>query len=126
VNRTTVVYAQLAGDVPEGDTPGIGHNEGPPPEPPEIPQQRPESPAGRMEVVWAITRRVGRVGRYTPAVDIFFQAKDQIEWLKPYGPAMKSYSDPPRTMEELQSRVSPTSERGAKSMIRITWYVFPR
>lgn len=65
-----------------------------------------------MEVVWAIARWVGRIGRYAPAVDIFFGAKDQIEWLKSYDPAMKSYSDPPRTLDELQSRVSPKSEPG--------------
>lgn len=57
-------YAQLAGDVPEGDGPGIGHNQRPPLEPSEIPLQRPESPADRMEVVWAIARWVGRIGRY--------------------------------------------------------------
>lgn len=105
-------YAQLAGDVPEGDGPGIGHNQRPPLEPSEIPLQRPESPADRMEVVWAIARWVGRIGRYAPAVDIFFGAKDQIEWLKSYDPAMTSYSDPPRTFDELQSRVNPTSEPG--------------
>jgi len=110
--RDNSVYTQLAGDVPEGDGPGIGHNEGPPLEPSEIPQQRPETSSGRMETVWAIARWVSRTGRYSPAVDIFFGAKDQIEWLKSYDPAMKSYSDPPRTLDELQSRVSPISERG--------------
>ncbi|MBS4002645.1 MAG: hypothetical protein KGZ91_04670 [Afipia sp.] len=106
------VYTQLAAVSEDGDGPGIGHNEGPPLEPSEIPQQRPQTPSGRMEIVWGIARWVSRVGRYAPVVDMFFGAKDQIEWLKSYDPAMKSYSDPPRTLDELQSRVSPVSERG--------------
>ncbi|TKT73689.1 hypothetical protein YH63_020925 [Afipia massiliensis] len=111
-DRDNSDYARLAGDMPEGDGLGIGHNQGPPLEPSEIPLQRPESPADRMKVVWDIARWVNRVGRYAPAVDIFFGAKDQIEWLKSYDSAMKSYSDPPKTLEELQSRVSPASEPG--------------
>ena len=105
-------YTRLAGDVSEGGGPGIGHNEGPPLEPSKIPQQRPQTSSDRMEIVWGIARWVSRVGRYAPIVDAFFGAKDQIEWLKSYDPAMKSYSDPPRTLDELQSRVNPVSERG--------------
>lgn len=105
-------FTQLAGNGSENGGPGVGHNEGPPLEPSEIPRQRPETSSGRMEVVWAIARWVGRIGRYSPAADAFFGAKDQIEWLKSYDPAIKSYNDPPRTLEELQGRVSPISERG--------------
>ncbi|HEY0235249.1 MAG TPA: hypothetical protein VGC86_09380 [Afipia sp.] len=36
---------QLAGEIPDGDGPGIGHNQGPPLEPPEIPAGRPSSSA---------------------------------------------------------------------------------
>lgn len=105
-------YTQLAGDTSQDGGPGIGHNEGPPLEPSEIPRQRPQTPSGRMEIVWGIARWVSRVGRYAPAVDAFFGAKEQIEWLKSYDAMMKSYSDPPRTLDELQGRVSPVSERG--------------
>ena len=46
---------QLAGDPPAGDGPGMGHNQGPPLEPPEIPEMRPSTSDARMDIVWKVT-----------------------------------------------------------------------
>jgi len=103
---------QLAGDIPEGDSPGIGHNQGPPLEPPEIPTERPDNSADRMKVVWDLARWVARVRGILPVTAALDVATENAEWLQFRKAAILSYDDPPKSLEELQSRVSLTSERG--------------
>jgi hypothetical protein len=100
-NETDPDGVQLAGDPPEG----IGHNQGPPlDEPPEIPQQRPETRSERMGFVRSAVSWIGRVGRYSPAASTFLGALDQAEDLKALTDAIRTANDPPATLEELQAR----------------------
>ena len=80
---------------------------------PKIPQGRPDTTEGRMSFVRDAAQWVARnVGRYAPAIDTFFEALDQVEQLKKLTDAIKSANDPAKTLEELQTRVSPESEPG--------------
>lgn len=100
---------QLAGDPPEG----IGHNQGPPlDEPPEIPQQRPETRSERMDFARSAVAWIGRIGRYSPAAGMFLGALDQAEDLKALTDAIKTANDPPRSLDELQEAVGSTSKDG--------------
>nr|DAH95283.1 MAG TPA: hypothetical protein [Caudoviricetes sp.] len=105
-------YAQLAGDVPEGDTPGIGHNEGPPLEPPEIPSRKPEYGGEYMRFVRQAAEWVRWVGRYTPYANAFFGALEQIDETNALVNTIKSANDPPRSLEELQDRVNLADRSG--------------
>ncbi len=105
-------YMQLAGDVPDGDSPGIGHNQGPPLEPPEIPQKMPETTDERMGFIRKAAEWVRIAGRYTPLVGTYFEALDQIEEIKRLTDIIKSANDQSATLEELQARVNPISESG--------------
>jgi hypothetical protein len=100
-------YAQLA-----GDPPGIGHNGGPPLEPPEIPPALPSTSGERMAFARAVGTWLSGVGRFGPAASAFFEAADQVSDLNGLLAAGKSAADPPRTLEELQDRVGPVSEKG--------------
>ena len=103
---------QFAGDIPPGDSPGIGHNDGPPLEPPEVPETRPSMPTARMDIVWKVTEWMGAIGRQSPLIGVFFQANEQAEWFKNYIDITKTYHDPPQTLDELQARVNLPSEPG--------------
>jgi hypothetical protein len=108
-SETDLDGVQLAGDPPEG----IGHNQGPSlDEPPEIPQQRPETRSGRMDFVRSAVSWIGRVGRYSPAADLFLGALDQAEDLKALTDAIKTANDPPATLEQLQENALKPSEPG--------------
>lgn len=101
-------YTQLAGDRP----PGIGHNEGPPLEPPEIPDSRPTVPDERMSVVWDVVEWIGKKGRYSPAVSGYFGLLNTAHWFKYYEEMTKTYYDPPRSLEQLQLNAKNPKEAG--------------
>lgn len=105
-------YTQLAGDVPEGDSPSIGHNQGPPLEPPEVPQQMPATRDDRMGFVRAAAEWVRIAGRHTPLVGAYFESLDQVEEINRLTAIIKTANDPPASLEELQARVRPSSEAG--------------
>ncbi len=92
-------------------TPGIGHNGGPPLEPPDIPSEMPTRETGMLFVRQA-ARWVARVGRRAPVVDIFFGALDQAESLKRLTDMIKTANDPPKTLETLHDRATLKSEDG--------------
>lgn len=100
-------YVQLAGDVPDGDSPELPSNE-----PPEIPESRPDSTQGRMGFVRAAAEWVARMGRYSPAASAYLGALDQVDELKALTDTIKSANDPPRSLEELQDRVGLSNEGG--------------
>ncbi|HEY0235250.1 MAG TPA: hypothetical protein VGC86_09385 [Afipia sp.] len=52
------------------------------------------------------------MGRYSPIVDAYFGALDQIESIKALTDTIKSANDPPKTLEELQERVGLPSDAG--------------
>jgi hypothetical protein len=52
------------------------------------------------------------VGRYAPAVDVFFGALDQVEKIKALTDAIKSANDPAKTLEELQEPIGTDSQGG--------------
>ncbi|MCO5129853.1 MAG: hypothetical protein M9932_04725 [Xanthobacteraceae bacterium] len=107
--ETDLDGVQLAGEPPEG----IGHNQGPPlDEPPAIPEQRPQTRSERMDFVRSAVSWIGRVGRYSPVVGMFLGALDQAEDLKGLTDAIKTANDPPRSLEELQERVTLPSDAG--------------
>ncbi len=91
-----------------GDPPGAGDNNNLP----EIPTERPDTSVDRMKVVRDLARLGAEVSRVAPALDVISMATAQAEWLRSYEGAIKSYNDPPKTFEELQNRVSSTSEPG--------------
>lgn len=100
---------QLAGDPPEG----IGHNQGPPlDEPPEIPQQRPETRSERMDFVRDAVSWIRLAGRYSPIVSVFLGALDQAEDLKALTDVIRSANDPPRSLDELQDAVGSPGKDG--------------
>lgn len=99
-------YTQLAGDIPESDGPGIGHNEGPPLEPPEIPAKAPEYGGEYMRFVRQAADWVRSVGRFGPYVDAYFGGLTQIDQTNAIVNTIKSANDPPRSLEELQDRVN--------------------
>jgi hypothetical protein len=81
--------------------------------PPKIPPRKPDTREGRMAFVRTAARWVGRqLVRHAPTVDAFFRALDQVEQINALTAAIKSANDPARTLEELQARVSPTSQPG--------------
>lgn len=105
-------YTQLAGDVSDGDGPGIGHNQGPPFEPPEISQTRPNVSDERMSVVWDVVEWIGKKGRNSPAVSGYFGILNAAHWFKYYEEMTKTYYDPPETLEQLQHNAQKASEAG--------------
>jgi len=106
------VYTQLAAVSEDGDGPGIGHNEGPPLEPPEIPQTRPNVSDERMSVVWDVVEWIGKKGRNSPAVSGYFGILNAAHWFKYYEEMTKTYHDPPETLEQLQHNAQKPSEAG--------------
>jgi hypothetical protein len=52
------------------------------------------------------------VGRYAPAVDVFFGALDQVEKIKAFTDAIKSANDPAKSLEELQEPIGTDSQGG--------------
>ncbi len=101
-------YTQLAGDVPEGNESGTSQTH----VVPEIPKERPDSSSDRMKVVRDIARLNSQVMRVMSVLDVVSIATEHAGWLKSYDGAMRSYGDPPRSLEELQGRVSSVSESG--------------
>lgn len=99
-------YAQLAGEVPTSDTPGIGHNDGPEfplDEPPEIPQQKPKTSAERTAFMRAaaswLSRNTGLAG------NIYVVAMSNVEWLKERQDLILAARDGPKIYEQLQEGV---------------------
>jgi len=100
-------FTQLAGDIPDGDGAKLQSNESP-----DIPTERPATTEGRMGFIRAAAQWVARVGRYSPLVDAYFAALDQVNDIKGLTDAIKSANDPPRTLEELQAYVGTDSQGG--------------
>lgn len=84
--------------------PGIGHNQGPPlGDPPRIPEMKPSrSPSTflRSAASW-----IGRALGLGLAVDAYFSALNEVEWIKEKAAEIETYRDPARTMQELQDAV---------------------
>ncbi|MGM4927145.1 hypothetical protein [Tardiphaga sp. 619_E2_N8_5] len=84
--------------------PGIGHNQGPPlGDPPRIPETKPSrSPSTflRSAASW-----IGRALGLGLAVDAYFSALNEVEWIKEKAAEIETYRDPARTMQELQDAV---------------------
>jgi hypothetical protein len=95
----TIDGVRLAGDWPPDD--GLP-----------IPPRKPETTEGRMKFVRQSVRWLRVVDRLSPAADIFLGALDQAEDLKRLTDTIKTANDPPRTLEELQTRVQQPSEPG--------------
>ncbi len=77
---------RLAGDIPTNDTP-------------EIPKERPPNSRERTGFAKVVARMLG------PAATVAEIAKFGA-WLTAYAPSIQSYSDPPKSLEELQQAVS--------------------
>lgn len=99
-------FAQLAGDVPDGERPGLSQNEGPSHEPPEIPPKAPEYGGEYMKFIRQAADWVRSVGRSAPYVDAYFGALTKIDETNAIVNTIKSANDPPRSLEELQDRVN--------------------
>jgi hypothetical protein len=78
--------ARLAGDVPTGD-------------PPEIPKERPPTSRLRSAALKAAAKLLGPVARVAEIAKLG-------AWLTTYSAEIQSYSDPPKSLEELQQAVS--------------------
>jgi hypothetical protein len=83
------------------DPPSIGHNQGPPLEPPEIPPEQRQT----TQEIWTFARAAARwLAEATlegPFGD-FLLALDTAAWLSRYLPYIYAYLDAPKTWEELQ------------------------
>lgn len=95
-----------------GDPPGIGHNQGPPLEPPKIPKARPSTSDVRMDIVWQVTEWFGKIGRASPLVGALFEANEQAEWFANYEAMTRTYHDPPETLDQLQQNALKPREPG--------------
>ena len=89
------------------DTPGIGHNQGPPlEEPPKIP---PELPATKQAInsflKTAAYWLVSAAARADKRIALFLAALQAVQWLSQYRHQIDAYLDPPKTLEELQEAV---------------------
>ncbi len=91
-------YAQLAGDVPTGDSPEL-----PAGEPPEIPQVRPKTSAERTAYMRAAANWLAR--NAGPAADLYVVAISNVEWLKERQNLIHAARDEPKALEELQAGV---------------------
>ncbi len=94
--------AQYAQNEPS-ESPGIGHNDGPSLEPPDIPQGRPRDSADRTMFQKEVARWLDRFPSLSLAGIAFSGLLNNIGWLKEYQASIESYRDPPRSLEELQS-----------------------
>lgn len=88
-------------------TPGIGHNGGPPLEElPEITVNEPSSRANLIKQVKQIARWLAlaarTIGRFDPRVRAVIAVIEATGWLRARSPQIESYSDPPKSLEELQ------------------------
>ena len=92
--------------------PGIGHNGGPPLEPPEIPKRMPDTTEKRMGFVRRAAWWIARAGLRAFAVDIFLGALDQVKDLKRLTDMIKTANDPPEMLDTLRDRASAESEDG--------------
>jgi hypothetical protein len=87
--------------------PGMGHNNGPALEnPPEVPPEEPRSRQARSAVVRGIARWAAAVIKLGFTVAFTLPAIQGASWIARYLPAIRSYSDPPRTLDELHDAVS--------------------
>jgi len=77
---------RLAGDIPTGDSP-------------ETPKERPPNSRERTSFAKVVARMLG------PAATVAEIAKIGA-WLTAYAPSIQSYSDPPKSLEELQQAAS--------------------
>ncbi|MGH6682332.1 MAG: hypothetical protein ACRECA_00155 [Pseudolabrys sp.] len=77
---------QLAGDIPTGD-------------PPEIPEERPPTSPERSAALKATARLLGPISTVAEIAELGV-------WLRTYSAQIQSYSDPPKSLEELQRAVS--------------------
>ncbi len=94
-------YAQNDASEP----PGIGHNDGPSLEPPEVPKEGLGDRKTRMSFVWEAARWGARATGLGTAVDAYLSAIDQVDQLARFTDAIRIYSDPPKTLDELRAEV---------------------
>jgi hypothetical protein len=86
--------------------PGIGHNEGPPLEPPDVPQRRPPTASERNAFLKAAAYWLARAYRVGTPVGAFLAAMNAASWLDADRAFIDAYQDPPRTLAELQKAAS--------------------
>jgi hypothetical protein len=90
----------------QSDSPGIGHNQEPPPEPPpKIPTQRPDTTKELNVFLKAAARWLSKAALLGEAATYgaFYGALATEMWLDPSAKALiDSYQDPPKTLAELQ------------------------
>lgn len=97
----------------DGETPGIGHNGGPPLEdPPAIPPKKPSAEREKNNFLKTAARWLATAARLGRAVNPFVVAYEAMSWLDTDRPMIESYQDEAKTLPELQQAVSKTSARG--------------
>ena len=99
------------GDSDEGgggndSPPGIGHNEGPPLDPPDIPQRRPPSASEKNAFLKSAAYWLAKAFRVGTPVGAFLSAMQAASWLDTDRAFIDAYQDPPKTMKELQEAAS--------------------
>ncbi|MBS0528195.1 MAG: hypothetical protein JSS22_02230 [Proteobacteria bacterium] len=99
---------QLAGDPPDRLPPIVVTQE----RPPEIPPPERGIAERSIDFIRRAAEYVRIVGRLSHAAGALFEALEQAEGLRGETAAIKSANDPPRTLEELQTRARLPSEPG--------------
>ena len=90
-----------AADGPEIEASGIGHNQGPPlEEPPKIPKKRPATKVALNIFIKAAAFWLAAAAE--TAAFKFRQSLNAVKWLRDCLQSINTYSDPPKTIEELQ------------------------
>jgi hypothetical protein len=87
-------------------SPGIGHNEGPPLEPPEVPQQRPPTTPEKNAFLKVAAYWLAKAYRVGTPVGAFLSAMQAASWLDTDRAFIDAYQDPPKAMKELQEAAS--------------------
>lgn len=89
--------------------PGIGHNAGPPLEPPpDIPKRKPPTHKERLSVARRIARWItaAAAGRYVRALILAEDVLEKAGWMDEFRGFIKSAFDPPKSLEQLQKDAS--------------------
>jgi hypothetical protein len=119
-------YAQYAAN--ETPPPGIGHNQGPPLEPP--PEVGSKGPSFNTRAFWTFTKiaarwllragwrpllglglRIGLEATIGGPVGDFLLAVEAAHWAAEAYPYIRSYFDPPKTLDELRQNSGPGYDR---------------
>ena len=96
---------------PKPDSPGIGHNGGPPlfDDAPPVPAEDP-GPSSRWQVIktvatWAAKRAAIMAGEDIVGgpVGLLLNAAQIAMWVHDYGPYIQAYTDPPQSLEDIEA-----------------------